>query len=101
MAQFMTHRPVPVDRLEKSSRRRDLDVIGTGQVECAITADAQIGTGRTDQCLGLRQEKVFGQRRWRRRGLSGKTLALVGVEDSEALEERDCLRFFSLFRGAA
>jgi len=47
--------PVPVDRLEVSSRRRHLDVIGARDVEGAAAADAQIGAGRADQRLGLRR----------------------------------------------
>ena len=85
----MTNGPVKIDRLEEGRRRRHLDVVGAGNIEGAIAADADIGAGGADQRLGLRQDQVVGQRLRRRRDIGGKILALVGIEDREALEKRD------------
>ena len=62
--------------------------------------DADIGAGGTDQRLGLRQDQVFGQRFRRRRDLGREVLALVGIEDREALEERDRVGLVAGFGGA-
>ena len=85
----MTNGPVKIDRLKERGRRGDLDVIGARDVEGAVAADADIGAGRADQRLGLRQDQVFGQRFGRRRDLGRYIRALVGIKDREALEERD------------
>ena len=81
--------PVPVDGLEKSRGRRDLDVIGARDIEGAVAADADIGAGSNDQRLGLRQDQVVGQRRRRRHDLGRYIFALVGIKDREALKKRD------------
>ena len=96
----MEDRPVPVDRLEEGRRRRHLDVIGARDIEGAVAADADIGAGRADQRLGLRQDQVFGQRLRRRRDLGRYILALVGIEDREALEKRDRLGLVAGLCGA-
>jgi len=60
----------------------------------AARSHADVGAGRADQRLGLWQYKivVIGER-WRRRGdIGGKSLALVGIEDRKAFEERDRVR---------
>jgi hypothetical protein len=88
MATFMKNRPVKIYRLEESRRRRHLDVIGARHIEGAGAADADIGAGRADQRLCLRQDKVLGKRLRRWCYVRRKILALVGVEDREALEER-------------
>src|SRR6266851_2782157 len=96
----MADGPVPIDRLEISRRRRDLDVVGARDVEGAVAADAEIGAGRADQRLGLRQDQIFAKRRRRRRYVRWEILALVGVEDREAFEERNSFGFIAGFRGA-
>ena len=96
----MANRPMTVDRLEEARRRRHLDVIGARHIEGAVAADADIGAGRADQRLGLRQDQVFGKRRGRRRDVGRQILALVGVEDREALEERDRFGFVAGLGGA-
>ena len=96
----MTNRPVTINRLEERRRRRHLDVIVARDVEGAVAADADIGAGRADQRLGLRQDQIFGERFRQRRDVGGKILALVGIEDREALEERDRVGFVAGFRGA-
>ena len=97
MPELMKDGPVPVDRLEKRRGRRHLDVVGARDVEGAVAADADIGAGRADQRLGLRQDQVFGERLRRRRDVGRKILALVGVEDREALEKRDRFRLVAGF----
>ena len=100
MAELMANRPVKINRLKEGRGRRHLDVVGAGDVEGAVAADADIGAGRTDQRLGLRQDQVFGERfrRWRDRGR--KILALVGIKDREAFEEWDGVGFVAGFGGA-
>jgi hypothetical protein len=100
MAQFMADGPVPVNRLEIGRGRRHLDVVFAGDVEGAVAANAQIGAGRADQRLGLRQDQVFGDRLRRRRYIRRKILALVAIEDRELLEERDRFGFVAGFRRA-
>jgi cell division GTPase FtsZ len=100
VATFMENRPVKIHRLEEIRRRRHLDVVRARHVEGAIAADADIGAGRADQRLGLRQDQVFGNGRWRRREVGRKIVALGGVEDREALEERNRFRLVAGFGGA-
>jgi hypothetical protein len=89
MTELMTNCPVKIDRLKELRGRRHPDVIGAGDIEGAVAADADIGPGRCYQRLGLRQDQVFGQRFRHGREVSGKILALVGIKDREAFEERD------------
>jgi len=96
----MADGPVKVYRLEESRRWRDLDVVRARDIEGAVTADAEIGAGRADQRLGLRQDEVVVHGRRRRRNVGRKILALVGVEDREGFEERDGFGFVAGFRGA-
>lgn len=100
MAELMANRPVKIDRLEKRRGRRHLDVVGTRDVKGAVAADADIGSGRCYQRLGPRQDKVLGNRFRHRREVSGKILALVGIKDREAPEERDRFGFVAGFGGA-
>src|SRR5437879_4698042 len=100
MATFMKNRPVKIYRLEESRRRWHLDVIGARDIEGAVAADADIGAGGPDQRFGLRQDEIFGSGCWRWRDVGGKILALVGIEDREALKERDRFRLVAGLRGA-
>ena len=95
VADFMQRRPVPVDRFEIGLRRWDLHEIMPRVVEGPLAADAEIHAGRPDQRLGLRQDEVGLDRRRDRHHLVGQALALRRVEDGEALEERDRLRFLA------
>ena len=88
MSKFMQYCTMPVDGLEESRGWRHLDVIGDRHIKGAIAADADVGAGRADQRLGLRQDQVFRQRFRRRRDLNRKIFALVGIKDREALEKR-------------
>src|SRR5690606_17701186 len=51
--------------------------------------DAQIGSGCTDQLLDLRQDQIDAGRRRIRGNVVGQPFTLLGIEDREALEERD------------
>src|SRR5277367_5916804 len=95
MTEFMQRRPVPVDRLEISLGRRDLHVILRGRIEGAATADVEVDAGGLDQRVdrGLDQPGL-----WRGHGDGEgfwQTFALREVEDGEAFQERDCLRFLA------
>src|SRR5262249_344375 len=89
MAEFVEGRPVPVDRLVISLRRRHLHEMAGRAIERPRTADAEICAGRCDQPLGLRFDHAGWGRRRGLRDLYRETVALVGIEDSEAFEERD------------
>src|SRR6516165_11304587 len=96
----MADRSVKIYWLVERRRRRHLDVIGAWDIEGAVAADADIGAGRADQRLGLRQDQVFGDRYRRGRDGSRKILDLVGIEDRKALQKRDRLGFVARFGGA-
>ena len=98
---FMQCGPVPVDRFEIGLRRWDLHEVMPRLVECALAADPEIHTGRTDQRLGLRQHEACLDRRRDRHHLVGQPFALCHVENSEPLEERDRLRFVAGLCGPA
>ena len=100
MTELVADRPVKIDRLEEGRRRGHLDGVGARDIEGAVAADADIGAGRADQRLGLRQDQVVGQRFRRRRDRGRDILALVGIKDREALEERDRVGFVAGFGGA-
>ena len=91
---------MPVDRLEEGLRRGHADVVAGHIVVGLVAADADVGARRADQLLDLRQDQA-GVDRGRRRGDAvGQSLALLDVEDGEALEERDCPRFLAPLMGA-
>ena len=97
---FMECCPVPIDRFEIGLRRWDLHEFMPRVVECALAADPEIHTGRTDQRLGLRQHEACLDRRCDRHHLVGQPFALRRVEDGELLQEWDRLRFLAGLRGA-
>ena len=100
MTEFMERGPVPIDRFEIGRRRRHLHEIVRRVVVGACTADAEIGAGGRDQRLGSWLNLARWRRDNRRRDLLGQAIALVGVEDGKALEERDRARLLAGFRGA-
>ncbi len=69
-------------------------------VEGPLAADPKIHAGRADQRLGLRQNQIGFDRRRHRHHLVRQALALRGVEDGEALQERDGLRLLAGLRRA-
>ena len=77
-----------------------LDVIGAGDIEGTIPANADIGAGRADESVGLQQDQVFGDGFRRRCDIRRKTLASVGIEHGEALQKRNSRRLVAGFRGA-
>jgi hypothetical protein len=60
MTELVQSRPVPVDGLVIGPGPRDLNEIMDGAVEGAIAADAEVGAGHGDQCLGVRQDEPLG-----------------------------------------
>ena len=89
MTKLMQGGPVPVDRFEIGVRPRDLDEIMVGAVEGAIAADAEVGAGRNDERLGLRQDHSLGNWCGSGRQFPRQIFALVGVEHREPLQEWD------------
>ena len=101
MTDFMQGRPVPVDRFEIGLRRWNLHEVVPRIVERPLAADPEVHAGCTDQRLGLRQDEIGFDRRRDRHDIRGQALALRHVENSEALEERDRLRFVAGLCGPA
>ena len=97
VAELMQRRAVPVDRLEIGLRRRHLHIVLRRHIEGAIAADAEVDAGRLDQRFDARLDHAGRRRRRDGRDLVGQILALIGVEDGEALEERDRLRVLAGF----
>ena len=89
MAELMQRGPVPVDRLEIGLRRRYANEVAEHVVVGALPADAEVGAGGRDQRLDPRlDERCVSGRRCRRQ-LGRQAVALLDVEDGEALEEVD------------
>jgi len=75
---------------------------GAWHIEGAIAADAEIGAGsRGSAPSACGEDQVFGKRRRLRRDVRRKILALIGVEDREALEEGDGFGFVAGLGGRA
>jgi hypothetical protein len=91
----MTYRPAKINWLEECGRRRHLDEIFARHIERAVAADADVGAGRADQRLGLRQDQMFVDRLRRRRDFGRKIRALIRVKDGESFKERDGVGFFA------
>jgi hypothetical protein len=100
MPQLMQGRAMPVDRLEISPGRRHLHVVGSGHVEGPVAADTEIDA----RCLDQRLDPGFDQAGLRRRHGDREVLrhafALREIEDGEAFEERNGLRFVAGLPGA-
>lgn len=87
--------PVPIDRFEIGRRRRHLHIIFCRRIESAIAADAKVDAGCLEQGLNLRLDHAR-RRHWRGgRDVGGQSVALIGVEDGEPLQEWNGLRLFA------
>lgn len=95
MTEFVECGAVPVDRLEIGLRRRDLHIVVRRHVEGPAAADAEIDAARIDQRLDLGLEQPGFRRRGGDHEVLRQAFALPQVEDGEALEERDRLRFLA------
>src|SRR6516225_4884147 len=89
MTELVQGRPVPFDGLVIGLGPRNLNEIMDGAVEGAIAADAEVGAGRGDQCLGVRQDEPVGNRCGSARQFARQVFALVGVEHRESFQKRD------------
>ncbi len=90
---------MPIDRFEIGGRRRDLHEVVRRAVKGAAAADAEIRARGPDQRLGLRLDHAGWRRRRDGGDLLRQVLALVGVEDGEALQERNRLCFVAALAG--
>src|SRR6267154_2365343 len=97
MTELMERGPVPIDRLEIGSRRRHLHEIARRVIVGVSAADAEIRARGGNQCLGAWLNLTWWRRDNRRRTLLGQAIALVGVEDGNALEKRDGARLLASF----
>mgnify|MGYP001394182912 CR=1 FL=1 len=102
MTEFVKSRSVPVGRVEEIIRPRHLHIIVRRRIEGRWTTDAEVGAGRLDQRLGMRQDQPLRDRRRRFADMCGKPIALLDREDGEVLEEGDAARWLAaLYIGAA
>ena len=95
MTELMQRRAVPVNRLEIGLRRRHLHIVMRGEVEGAAAADAEVDARRPDQRLHRRLDQSGLGRRRGNGEIFRQPFALCQVEDGEALQERDGLRFLA------
>src|SRR5581483_5020854 len=86
--------------LEERGRRGHLHIVLRGVIECPVAADANLDAGRLDQGLHARLDSAWWRRRRDRRNLVRQAIALVGIEDGEALQERNGAGFPAAFRRA-
>src|SRR4051812_47783452 len=94
MSEFVQRGAVPVDWLEIGGRRRHLHIILRRDIEGATATDTELDC-RLDQRLHAWLDRAGGWWRGDRRNLFRETIALVDVEDREALEEWNRLRFLA------
>ena len=95
MSEFVQRGAVPVDWLEIGGRRRHLHIILRRDIEGATATDTELDACRLDQRLHAWLDRAGRWWRGDRRNLFRETIALVDVEDREALEEWNCLRFLA------
>ena len=101
VTEFVQRRAVPVNRMEIGGRRWHLHVVFGRRVEGAVAADAEVDAGCPDQRFHGRLDQSGRWRRCGGRDLFREIIALIGIKDGESLQERDRLRFFVDFGGAA
>ncbi len=92
---FVERRTVPIDWLEIGLWRRHLHEVERGAVISLRAADPEIDARRPDQRLDPRLDQTWRRRRRDGRDLVGKAVALIGIEDGKAFEERDRARCFT------
>lgn len=95
MGELVQAGAVVVDLVEERGLRRHLHVVGTGRVVGHVAADPDLYAARRDHFFGDGNDLALGQWRGRGRKVVRQTLALRGIEDGEALEERHAARVFS------
>src|SRR3954447_25234248 len=95
MRQLVEGRSMPIDWFKIGLRRRHLHIVFRRHIEGTVAADAEVDAGRLDQVFDLRLDQAW-RRRWRRFcDLWRQAVTLIAVEDREALEERNALRFLT------
>ena len=87
VAKLVEGRAVEVDVLGESLLRRHLHEVGIGRVECGASADPEVCTGCCNQCLGMGNGFALARKLRQAGKLLWQTLALIGVEGGEALQE--------------
>jgi hypothetical protein len=91
---------VPVDRLEEGVRAWNLhDIVGWA-VEGLTAADPEVRAGSADEGFDVGKNESLGDRFWRGVHACGEAVALVDVEDCEALEEEDLVGLLARLLGA-
>src|SRR5262245_14279814 len=89
VAELMRQCAAKIYRIEEGLRRRHADEVSSHVVVGLVAADADVCAGRPDQLLGLREDQAGVDRRHRGSDAFRQSLALLGVEHGEALQERD------------
>ncbi|MET4121122.1 hypothetical protein ABIB85_007584 [Bradyrhizobium sp. JR1.5] len=91
MCQFMQGRSMPIDRFEIGLGWGHLYIVFRRRIKGAVAADAEVDPGRLDQVFDPRLDQAWRRRRRRSCDLWRQAVALIAVEDREALEERNSL----------
>lgn len=89
MRQLMGGGAGEIDRDVEGARTWHLDVVVPGVVKGLVAAETKIGAAGLDEGVDRRRHDGVGNSGHRRRQRVGETVALVGVEDGEALQEGD------------
>lgn len=85
MIEFVKARAIVVDLLEESRLRRHADEVFAPHIERLGATDTEVCAGRLDQALGIRNDLGFRKRRRAPVSLVRHSLALLDVEQGEAL----------------
>ncbi len=88
MAKLVQRGAVIIDLVKEGRLRRDLHIIRARRVKRFGPANAKVGPGRDYQRLGNGHRLALGQRRRGNGEPFGQAVALVDVEQGNALEER-------------
>jgi hypothetical protein len=94
MPEFVQLGPVPVDRLEIHLLRRNLDEVVARRIERHLPPNSNVGPGRRNDRLNLRQDFCFSRKRCCIR-IGRQPFTLFDMEDGEALQKADAAGVFA------
>src|ERR1700744_3144138 len=100
VTEFMQRRAVKIGGGEEAAARRQADEIFAQMIESLTACFADGRAAATDKSLGFGVLVGFGIDAGRRRDMGRKSLALLHIEDGEALQERHGRRIVTAFLGA-
>jgi hypothetical protein len=94
MGQLVQFRAKPVYRLKIGFLRRNLDEVVRRRIERHVAPDADVGASCGNDGFDMRQHLRPARQR-RSIGISRNAVALLDMEDGEALEEADAPRLLA------